>query len=869
MKKIFFICILLLYGLASDAKHIAGGELFYQYLGPGSSANTSSFKITLRLFRDCNSTGPLLQDEQVTVGVYENNYLIKSVFLPIQGPVTSISLNTSRIACLIGSVSVCYEIGIYSSTIELVNNTVGYTLSRLGCCRVDGISNLIAPSRNVGSNYTTQIPGLALLNGKGNSSPQFNLKDTALVCARNRFSLDFGATDPDGDGLVYSFCDGFTAPNSSNNIPPPPTLSLTTLPYGSGFSGTNPLGTNVKINPQTGVISGIAPDPGQYVVSVCIAEMRNGIVISTHRKDFILKVQSCDLIAATMAQDIVNCKDYTIYFENQSTSPAIQSYLWSFGDPSNSTSTAPTVTFTYKDTGTYTARLQVTGPNGCTGADSAQVRIYPGFFPAFGVNGSCFLNPYQFKDSTKASYGAVNNWLWNFGDRTTTKDTSTLQNPIYKYSAAFNATVTLIVGSSKGCVDTLQKVIKIPDKPFIDLPFRDTLICSIDSLPLLVNSQGVITWSPNTNIINPNTANPIVFPKDTTTYYVTVNNNGCVNNDSVKVNVLNYITVTVGRDTTICKTDSIQLVPVSHALSYKWFPATGLSNSAVKYPRAAPLANTRYTVQANLGKCQATDSVFIKVIPYPQAFAGNDTIICFGSKAQLNGSIVGSSFKWSPSNILISPNTLHPLAAPSKSMPFILMVYDTLGCPKPGIDSVWVAVIPPIVINAGRDTIVVENQPLQLNAIVSNADNISYRWVPPTGLNNAGIENPIATLSGIDSITYTVMATNAIGCSGYNSIKVKIFKGAPEIYVPSAFTPNKDGLNDIIKPIPVGIKQLQYFNIYNRWGQMIFSTSEIGKGWDGLLNGIKQPPGTYVYLTEGIDYAGKPLLRKGTFVLID
>ena len=97
---------------------------------------------------------------------------------------------------------------------------------------------------------------------------------------------------------------------------------------------------------------------------------------------------------------------------------------------------------------------------------------------------------------------------------------------------------------------------------------------------------------------------------------------------------------------------------------------------------------------------------------------------------------------------------------------------------------------------------------------------------------------------------------------------VRINKTRPEIFVPSAFSPNGDGRNDILKPIMVGIKQLFYFRIYNRWGQLLFSTSETGKGWDGTFSGVKQASGTYVYETQGVDYTGKNVLRKGTVVLI-
>jgi gliding motility-associated-like protein len=97
---------------------------------------------------------------------------------------------------------------------------------------------------------------------------------------------------------------------------------------------------------------------------------------------------------------------------------------------------------------------------------------------------------------------------------------------------------------------------------------------------------------------------------------------------------------------------------------------------------------------------------------------------------------------------------------------------------------------------------------------------------------------------------------------------VKVFKTSPDIFVPDAFTPNGDGKNDVVKPIPVGVTQLDYFNIYNRWGQMLFTTAEIGKGWDGRVNGTFQNSGTYIYTVQGIDYLGKVITKKGTVVLI-
>jgi gliding motility-associated-like protein len=101
-----------------------------------------------------------------------------------------------------------------------------------------------------------------------------------------------------------------------------------------------------------------------------------------------------------------------------------------------------------------------------------------------------------------------------------------------------------------------------------------------------------------------------------------------------------------------------------------------------------------------------------------------------------------------------------------------------------------------------------------------------------------------------------------------DDIKVVVFKTQPDIFIPSAFTPNSDGLNDVLRPIVAGMKQLNYFRVFNRWGQMLFTTSAIGQGWDGRLSGKLQASGTYVYMISATDYTGKVVTKKGTIVLI-
>lgn len=866
MKKYFFILILFICSIPATARHVAGGELFYEYLGPGGGSGTSMYKLTLRLFRDCLSNGPLLEVETVMVGIYSNanSQLVTSVSLPLVTDISQISLNTAAFPCLTGNVNVCYQTAMYSATVTIPDNVAGYTLSRLGCCRINNISNLSIPT-NVGSNYMTNIPGTSTLPEGHNSSPQFYVRDTALVCANKKFKLDFGAFDNDGDSLSYSLCEAYSAPNGGNNIQPTTFLNQVPLPYGGPYSGQFPLGPGVTINASTGIINGIAPQAGQYVVNVCVQEWRNGKAFALHRKDFILKIQECDIIEADLPDKIVQCKDSIVHFENGSASSAITSYLWEFGDNTSNRSGLPMVDYPYADTGRYIARLTVTGPRGCVGTDSVEVLVYPGFQPDFTVVGSCYFSPYQFNDLTAAKYGFVNSWRWDFGDKATAADTSRLKNPTYKYPGPATNNIGLVVTSSKGCIDSVHRDFVVRDKPQLQLPFRDTLICSIDTLAIPVLNSGQFSWSPNINILFPNTGKPLVFPKDTIKYYVTLTDNGCTNTDSVTINVLDFITVDLGPDSVVCKTDLVRLHPLSHGLQYQWASSSGEPVSNIKFPLVKPLVNTKYYVTANLGKCQSVDSITLKPIPYPVAIAGPDTVVCIGTRIRLMGSMIASSVTWSPGNSLSATNTLTPIAGPSKTTAYILQVTDTLGCPKPVTDTLIITVIPPITANAGRDTIAVVGQPVQLEASGSER----YNWSPESGLSDPSIYNPIATIgSGVDSVIYKVRVSDSHGCFGDDFMVIRIMKTGPEIFVPSAFTPNSDGKNDVLKPVTVGITTLHFFKVFNRWGQMLFSTTTIGKGWDGWYNGQAQPSGAYVYEAEGWDFKGTKILRKGSVVLI-
>jgi gliding motility-associated-like protein len=876
MKRSIVLVVFLFSFLTTFANHIAGGELFYEYVGQGGSPNTSQYKVTMRLLRDCHSTGQTLETERVIIGVYSTKglSLYSQVSLALHYPIQSISLNTNTIPCLTNAPEVCFQIGLFTGTVDLPTTPDGFTLSWIRCCRADNIRNL-AVATGIGGTFVTRIPGSDNMPAGHNSSPQFVIKDTALVCQNKNFVLDFGASDADHDSLSYSFCDAYEGGTTSNPNPsatpegPPRSLDLESLPYATGFSGDNPLGAAVSINPRSGKITGVAPAAGRYVINVCVAEWRNGTMINQHRKDFILEVGNCNFAAAEpIPMSGAYCTDFKVDFSNNSTSADIQSYYWDFGVKNSTadTSISPTPEFTYPDTGTYTIKLVVKGARGCVDTGITKLGIYPGFNPDFDFKGLCYRSPFLFIDKSTTKYGYINSWKWNFGDATSASDISTSKNPSYQYSDTGTKSVTLVVTSSKGCTDSIVKPVKVTEEPFLQLPFKDTLICRIDTLKLKADGNGSFTWKPNYNIINSTSATPQVYPKTTTTYAVTLTEDGCVKTDSIRVNVLDSITVDAGPDVSICTNDTVQLNPISQGLQYQWSPTEQIKGDPkMKNAIAAPTQTTMYTVTANLGNCQAKDNIRIAVAPYPKVNAGTDVTICYGKEAVLSASTDGSSFIWSPTASLSDPNTLTPVARPAFTTNYILTGYDTLGCPKPSSDTVVVTVMPPINAFAGSDTSIVVNQPLQLNA----SGGTSYTWSPATGLDNPYIANPVVLLnSSYDSITYTVRVGESAGCFADDDIKVKVFKTAPDIFIPTAFTPNHDGKNDFLRPIAVGIKDIKSFKVFNRWGQLLFSSIVNGLGWDGTFGGMDQPSGTYVFMAEGVDYLGKTIFKKGTVILI-
>jgi len=296
-------------------------------------------------------------------------------------------------------------------------------------------------------------------------------------------------------------------------------------------------------------------------------------------------------------------------------------------------------------------------------------------------------------------------------------------------------------------------------------------------------------------------------------------------------------------------------------------------------------ADVQYRVIAKSGVCPADTSSIASVdfinVPFPAAITDPDSAgICYGTTIPLNATITkGTSYTWSNASSLTNqgsgnvsslPFTIHATASPKQTTDYVLTVTNA-GCPNSLTDTFRINVTQPIIVFAGNDTSVVANQPLQLNATVNEPTANQFNWTPATSLNFTTIPNPVATFTADQvggTITYVVRATNSFGCYGQDTITVKLFKTGTEIFVPSAFTPDGDGRNDVLRPVCVGIRELNYFRVYNRWGELVFSSSEIGRGWDGTIKGQPQPTANFVYIVQGVDYTGKVIFKKGNVMLI-
>ncbi|MCY7409795.1 MAG: gliding motility-associated C-terminal domain-containing protein [Chitinophagales bacterium] len=435
---------------------------------------------------------------------------------------------------------------------------------------------------------------------------------------------------------------------------------------------------------------------------------------------------------------------------------------------------------------------------------------------------------------------------------------SSIANP---FASPPFATTYLVKGTdANGCSNTDEVSIAVFAIPEITITV-DSAMCDGDSIPMFATGGIAYEWFPTTGLSQPNYASTLVYPPVTTTYFVTVTNSfGCTATDSAKVIVNELPNVVASDDQVACPGIGIQL-NASGADFYSWSPSTGLNNANIDNPIATISNDISYVVFGEyLNGCKSTDTVNLTILPPLTTSVSSDTIICSGSSAQLiaNGGII---YSWTPSSSLNDASLQNPVASPAISTSYTVYISDgicytdTLGV------NVIVQAVP--IVNAGGDAEVVSGTGYQMNAEASEG---TYSWLPFEGLNCSDCLNPVAT--PIQTTTYTLTATDSIGCTASDSVQLFVKCGEDVVFVPNAFTPNDNNQNDIFYLRTFGTIDLHFFRVYDRWGKMIFNTSNPEIGWNGKYNDKPMPAGVYLFEWELSCSNGDVVKKQGNVTLL-
>jgi gliding motility-associated-like protein len=311
-----------------------------------------------------------------------------------------------------------------------------------------------------------------------------------------------------------------------------------------------------------------------------------------------------------------------------------------------------------------------------------------------------------------------------------------------------------------------------------------------------------------------------------------------------------------GNDITITVTATYGAAPYQYSLDGIVFQSSNIFSNLVANDYQITVKDANSVIRKTKVKILATTILSLSISNVIQPDCG-----FFNGSATLTATNGIAPFQYSKDGINFQTSNIFQNLAAANT---IFYVKDNNGCMA--TKQIDLTALNRFKVFAGRDTGIFINQIVQLFAKdLTNSNFISYKWLPTDGLDNPLSQNPIATITR--NINYTVEATTALGCTVSDSIHIDVYKEIG-IFVPTAFTPNNDNRNDILKAIPRGIKQLNFFNIYNRFGQIIFSTNNFSMGWDGKIKGALQNTNTYIWVAEGIDINGSIVYRKGSFSLI-
>ncbi|HEX5625697.1 MAG TPA: PKD domain-containing protein [Saprospiraceae bacterium] len=491
LKRFLFILTVVLLGHhVLDAAHIIGGEMYYECLGYGKNGTDTTsrrYLITIKLYRDCASTGAQF-DNNLGFTIYRQSGIDYINTKNGNGSQAEYQIPFNRIVdnieppvypCLILPDNICGEAGTYSLEVELPIISEKYLVVWQRCCRNASITNILDPG-NTGATYMIEIHPEA--QRTCNSSPRFINFPPTVLCVNAPFQFDHSALDKEGDQLIYSFCEplrgggpggGGGGGGNCNAVIPTPDCKppYTPVNYRFPYTALFPMGGNppVTINTLNGFITGKPDVIGQFVVSVCVYEYRNGILLSVVKRDFQFNVAACDgqvearLVGASKLTpdhfEITVCGTNEYQLLNASIDQRfIKDIQWTYengGGIDTFYGWAPYIKF--KEGGPHAGRFILNPGTNCGDTGYFNINVIPDLNPQFTATyDSCKAGPVQFTDFSKSGFSNIVQWRWNAGDGITAFE----QHPSIQYLRPGTYPVLLEVQDNYGCVNRLYKEIK-------------------------------------------------------------------------------------------------------------------------------------------------------------------------------------------------------------------------------------------------------------------------------------------------------------------------------------------------------------------------------------------------------------------------
>ncbi|MBL0309807.1 MAG: PKD domain-containing protein [Bacteroidetes bacterium] len=714
-------------------------------------------------------------------------------------------------------------------------------------------------------NFTNKTPmdgviGLQWNFGDGNTSTE--LDPTHTYTSSGSFTVTLTVMDSGGCITKMSF------PNYISTSGPGVNFNTPTGCFGTPYTIRNSSAgatsylwtfydgtTSTTTNPQI-----TFPNPGSYNVTLrgrsslgCEKSITKTIKIDTVNVDF--------NVDATFSP----CPPFVATFKNTSKTSGL-TYSWEFGDGVKDSKLNPTHIYYYP--GKYSVKLTGTNKNGCK-----DVANYPDLIEVqgptaqFNVSPKLGCLPLQVNISAEPSSNTKKFWC-DLGDGNVIEDSLSI-NHTYSEARTFYPKFVLI--DHVGCsVSYPLDSIKTYASPTLEV--KDTSVCRGDYPTISLKSDGTrFKWTPSQFLDCDTCKNVLVSSNDTISYQiVATNKGGCETKASIKVNVEPIPNLVSTGPISLCANDEYQLF-VGNAPRIVWSPAIYLDDSSSLNPLCKPQQSVDYTVTGyNLLGCSATAIVPITVkskvdISLPQDFA-----VCPFDTTQIEtmmnfGSVLGVHYQWSPPYYVDDAQTANPFAV-MKNRPITFQLIASGGECEADTEIVTINIRALPVLEVSNDITTTPNSEIQL--LATSSKKVSYQWQAPEELSCTDCRRPVIrpTLSQ----TVQIEVTDEYGCKTQDSIRIRI-TGCDEntVFVPNTFTPNGDGRNDVFRIRSLSLTSLDYFRIFDKWGGVVFETTELDKGWDGLApNKQFESTGVYVYMFQGKCENGNTISKSGNVTAV-